>query len=351
VVQSSRFLRACQGLPVDRIPVWLMRQAGRYLPEYRKVREQVSFLTLCKTPSLAVEVTLQPVQRLGVDAAILFSDILLLLEPMGIEVSFEENGGPRLDPTIAGKGDVEALPVPDPEDQLGFVLEAIRQLRSTLGGETALIGFSGAPFTLATYLIEGGSSRDFAKTKGLMYQEPRTFHRLMAHLARSVLLYLEAQVGAGVQALQLFDTWAVVLSPQDYREYVLPHMQELLESLRACQVPTIHFSLGTSTLLDSMAKLGAQVLSLDWKIDIGEAREKLGSKQPVQGNLDPMALFKPAEDLCRTVSRMLEQGSRWPGYIFNLGHGIHPKTPVENVVRLVETVRTFPVPAAKGTDG
>jgi uroporphyrinogen decarboxylase len=184
-----------------------------------------------------------------------------------------------------------------------------------------------------------------------MYQEPRTFHRLMAHLARSVLLYLDAQVRAGVQALQLFDTWAVVLSPQDYREYVLPHMQELLESLRACQVPTIHFSLGTSTLLDSMAKLGAQVLSLDWKIDIGEAREKLGSKQPVQGNLDPMALFKPADALCRTVSRMLEQGSRRPGYIFNLGHGIHPRTPVENVVRLVETVRTFPVPAAKGTDG
>ena len=347
MVQSSRFLQACLGQPVDRIPVWLMRQAGRYLPEYRKVREQVSFLTLCKTPNLAVEVTLQPVKRLGVDAAILFSDILLLLEAMGIEVSFEENEGPRLDPPITGKRDVESLPIPDPVDRLGFVLEAIRQIRAGLGPEIALIGFSGAPFTLATYLIEGRSSRDFVRTKALMYQEPRTFHRLMEHLARSVQLYIEAQVRAGVQAVQLFDTWAVVLCPEDYREYVLPHMQGLLESLREFDVPLIHFSLGTSTLLESMAKLGAQVLSLDWKIEMREARQKLGAKQPVQGNLDPMALFKPDCELDQAVLRILEQGARWPGYIFNLGHGVHPRTPVESVCRLVETIRNFPVPARK----
>ncbi|MEW6441061.1 MAG: uroporphyrinogen decarboxylase [bacterium] len=345
--ETSRFLKACRSEPLDRIPVWLMRQAGRYLPEYRKVRERVSFLTLCKTPDLAIEVTLQPVERLGVDAAILFSDILLLLEAMGFGLSFEEDGGPKLDPPVSRCRDVEGLPTPDPEEKLGFVLETVRGLRRSLGPETALVGFSGAPFTLATYLIEGGSSREFLKTKCLMYQEPDAFHRLLEHLSRSVRLYAEAQIRAGVQAVQLFDTWAGALSPADYEEYVAPHMEQLFEELGGCGVPTIHFSLGTSTLMENMARLGAQVLSLDWKMELGEARTRLGADRPVQGNLDPLALFKPLEDLRRTVQRMLEQGSSRPGYIFNLGHGIHPRTPVENVVGLVEMVHAFPVPASE----
>lgn len=334
-------LRACRLEPVDRIPFWFMRQAGRYLPEYRKVRERVPFLTLCKTPDLAAEVTLQPVERFRTDGAVLFSDILLLLEAMGASVSFDEEGGPRVQFPLEGEEDLERLGLPDPEVELRFMMEAIRSVRRSLSPEVALLGFSGAPFTLATYLVEGGSSRDFRRTKTLMYRESSLFRRLMGLLVRAVGECLQAQVRAGAQAVQIFDTWAVVLSPSDYRAYVLPHMQELLDRLKGIGAPVLHFSLGTSTLLESMAEIGAQVLSLDWKIQMGVARARLGERQAVQGNLDPAALFKLPEALDAEVLRTLQEGSRSPGYIFNLGHGIHPATPLENVYRVVEVVRSF----------
>lgn len=338
---EPRLLRACRLEPVDRIPVWFMRQAGRYLPEYRKVREQVPFLTLCKTPDLAAEVTLQPVERFGMDGAVLFSDILLLLEAMGAAVSFEEEGGPKVQVPLNEEKDLERLGLPDPEVELRFMMDAIRSVRRSLSPEVALLGFSGAPFTLATYLVEGGSSRDFRRTKILMYREPRVFRRLMDLLVKAVAECLEAQVRAGAQAVQVFDTWAVTLSPGDYRTYVLPFMQELLGRLKGIGAPVLHFSLGTSTLLESMAEIGAQVLSLDWKIQMGAARARLGERQAVQGNLDPSALFKLPEALEAEVLNILREGSEKPGYIFNLGHGIHPATPLESVYRVVETVRSF----------
>jgi uroporphyrinogen decarboxylase len=229
---------------------------------------------------------------------------------------------------------------------MGYVLDAIRQIKGSIPEGCALIGFSGAPFTLATYLIEGGSSRDFYATKSFMYQDPAAFHRLMETLAVALEAFLRAQVGAGVDAIQIFDTWAMILSPADYREFVLPHMQRLVAGVKNEGVPTIHFSLGTSTLLDAMEQMGVDVLSLDWKIDIGEARERLGPNRAVQGNLDPFALFQEPARLEESVLRVLEKGARWPGYIFNLGHGVNPKTPVENMQRLVEVVHSFPVPQA-----
>lgn len=341
-----RFVKACLAQPVDRIPVWIMRQAGRYLPEYRKLRGEYPFLTLCKTPALATEVTLQPLERFRMDAAILFSDILLLLEAMGVDLAFDEKVGPRLGRGESGEERVRSLPVPDPVQEMGYVLDAIRQIKGSIPEGCALIGFSGAPFTLATYLIEGGSSRDFYATKSFMYQEPAAFHRLMETLADALEAFLKSQIAAGVHAIQLFDTWAMILSPADYAEFVLPHMQRLVAELKDKSVPTIHFSLGTSTLLDSMEQIGTDVLSLDWKIDIGEARERLGPNRAVQGNLDPFALFQEPARLEESVLKVLEKGSRWPGYVFNLGHGVHPKTPVENMKRLVEVVHSFPVPQA-----
>ena len=340
---SYRLIQACLGKPVDRIPVWLMRQAGRYLPEYRALRRKHAFMTVCKTPGLAVEATMQPIDRFKMDAAILFSDILVLIEAMGVEVTFEPDIGPRLARSLRSRQDVDALSVPDPEKRLGYVLEAIRQLRSCLFGRAPLIGFSGAPFTLAAYLIEGGSSRQFHTARCFMYQDPETFHRLMKVLRQSVELYLKAQINAGVQAVQVFDTWAGLLSPGDYRAFVLPHMKRLMESLNATNVPTIHFSLGTSTLLDAMAETGARVMSLDWKIDIGEARRRLGHHRTVQGNLDPLALFLPPEKLSTAIREILEKASGTNGFIFNLGHGIHQKTPLEHVEVLLETVQSHPL--------
>ena len=323
----------------------MMRQAGRYLPEYRELRSRHSFLEMCKTPELALRVTLQPLDRFGMDAAILFSDILVIVEAMNIELSFGEKVGPQLGRTIRSKADVDGLYVPDPQEKLGYVLEAIRQLRTSLEGRAPLIGFSGAPFTLATYMIEGGSSRNFLETKSLMYKDPESFHRLMDILRRAVEEYLKAQIAAGAQAVQVFDTWASILAPSDYREYVLPHMQQLFDGINGQGVPTLHYSRGTSTLLDEMARIGAQVLSMDWRIDLEEARKRLGPSRPVQGNLDPLALFQPPEKLSRTVREMLSKGSQHPGYIFNLGHGIQPQTPIEGVQTLVETVNNYQLSA------
>jgi uroporphyrinogen decarboxylase len=344
MLPSQRFLDACSGKKVDRIPVWLMRQAGRYLPEYRALREKHSFLTLCKTPELVVEVTLQPIARFKMDAAILFSDILLPLESMGVDLKFDDSLGPQLSWEAQSNGTAGRLRMPDFDREFGFLADAIGQLRRSLGAETALIGFSGAPFTLLTYLIEGGSSRDLATAKTFMYREPASFHRLMEDLSKAVEAYLKFQIRAGAQAVQLFDTWAGSLSPADYREFVLPHTQGILEAVGADfqDVPTIYFALGASTLLEDMKETGARVLGLDWRIDMGKARTLLGPGRPVQGNLDPLALFQPVKRLEGTIRDMLAKGSRFPGYIFNLGHGVHPKTPVEHVQRLVEIVREYP---------
>jgi uroporphyrinogen decarboxylase len=317
------------------------------MPEYRKLREKYPFLTMCKTPDLATEVTLQPIERFGMDAAILFSDILLILEAMGVELAFDDKVGPRLGRSASMEEQVESLSIPDPEEEMGYVMDTIRQVKGSIQEGFSLIGFSGAPFTLATYLIEGGTSRDFYATKCFMYQQPASFHRLMEKLVSALEAYLKAQVRAGVDALQLFDTWAMILSPADYEEYVLHHMQRLVAGLRDEGVPTIHYSLGTSTLLEAMGQIGTNVLSLDWKIDIGEARERLGPTRPVQGNLDPFALFQPREEIEARVLKMLDKGSRWPGYIFNLGHGVHRKTPMENVRRLVEIVHGYPIRQAE----
>ncbi len=284
---------------------------------------------------------MQPLERFGMDAAILFSDILLLLEAMGVGLRFDENVGPLLDLGPDKLGALDRLFVPDPEEKLGFVMETIQLLKDSLQGQTPLIGFSGAPFTLATYLIEGGSSRHFFTTKSFMYQESAAFHKLMALLARAVELFLKAQIQAGAQAVQLFDTWAGVLSPGDYREFVQPYTQQIFEGLSGEGVPLIHYSLGSSTLLEEMNQTGAQVLGLDWKIDMGEARNRLGPSRAVQGNLEPFVLLGTSDRLEASVREILDKGSRYPGFIFNLGHGIHLKTPLENVQKLVEIVRSF----------
>ena len=322
------------------------------MPEYRKLRERYPFLTLCRDPGLAAEVTLQPLERFRMDAAILFSDILVLLEAMGVELAFDEEIGPSLGRGKSSEERIRSLSIPDPALEMGYVLDAIRQVKSSLREDSALIGFSGAPFTLATYLIEGGSSRDFHATKCFMYQEPVAFHGLMEKLVAALEPYLKAQLRAGADAVQVFDTWAITLSPDDYWEFVLPHMQHLVAAVKEEGAPTIHFSLGTSTLLEAMEQIGTDVLSLDWKIDIGEARERLGPKRAVQGNLDPFALFQGPEKLEASVLKILEKGARWPGYIFNLGHGVHRKTPVESVARMVEIVRNYPIPqTARGLRG
>ncbi len=338
--RNDRFLKACRRQPVDAIPVWLMRQAGRYMKEYRDLRARYSFLELCKTPHLAAQVTLQPVEAFEVDAAILFSDILMLIEAMGVEVRFEEKAGPILDAPLRSARAVRSLAPPDPEDDLGYVLEAVRIVNQALGGMVPLIGFSGAPFTLACYLLEGGSSKDFFYTKRMMYQEPEIFHELMGTLSSAVSVFLRAQAAAGAHVLQIFDTWATILSPSDYKEYVFGHMVRVVEETRVANVPLIYFSLGASTLLGLIKELGTDVLSLDWRIDLGEARKSLGPEIAVQGNLDPLALFKPPELLKPMVASLVEVGSQWPGYIFNLGHGLHPLTPVEQVRFLIETVHS-----------
>jgi uroporphyrinogen decarboxylase len=340
---SSRFLDACRRLPVDRTPVWFMRQAGRYMPEYRAIRARHSLLEICAQPELAAEVTLQPVRALGVDAAILFADILLPLIPMGIDLEFAAGEGPLIHNPIRAAGDVAGLRPVEARESLGHVLAAVRLVRRELEGGTALIGFAGAPFTLASYLIEGSSSRSFLKTKRLMYGDPTTWHALMSKLARVVADYLAAQVEAGAQAVQLFDSWAGALSPEDYQEYALPHSRRVLASLAATGVPLIHFGTDTANLLPLMAQAGGDVIGLDWRTPLDWGWEQVGADRAVQGNLDPAALFAPRPELERRVRRVLEQAGGRPGHIFNLGHGIWPETPVENVRAVVEMVHEYSV--------
>jgi len=343
---NDRFLRACRRLPVDRTPVWFMRQAGRYMPEYRAIRARHSLLEICAQPDLAAEVTLQPVRALGVDAAILFADILLPLIPMGLQLEFAAGEGPVIHNPVRSAADVAALRPVDVDEALGHVLAAVRLVRRELEGQLPLIGFAGAPFTLASYLVEGGSSRTFLRTKRLMYGEPETWHALLGKLAQVVGDYLVAQVQAGAQAVQLFDSWAGALSPADYEAYVLPHSQTVLSRLAAAGAPTIHFGTDSATLLPLMAAAGGDVIGLDWRTPLDWGWARVGADRAVQGNLDPAALFAPRPVLERHVRRVLAEAAGRPGHIFNLGHGILPETPVENVQAVVTMVHEFSVPEA-----
>jgi len=335
------FLRACRRQPVERTPVWFMRQAGRYMPEYRAIRARHGILEICARPELAAEITLQPVRALGVDAAILFADILLPLVPMGARLEFAAGEGPVIHNPVRSPADVQALRPVKPEDSLAHVLDAVRRVRSELDGGVPLIGFAGAPFTLASYLIEGGGSRQYLHTKRLMRAEPRTWRLLMEKLARVVGDYLAAQVQAGAQAVQLFDSWVGCLSPADYRAFVLPHSRSIFRKLAPLGVPAIHFGTGTATLLELMREAGGDVIGLDWRVPLGQGWARVGHNTGIQGNLDPTALFAPLPELKRQVRDVLGEAGGRPGHIFNLGHGILPGTPVESVRAVVEMVREY----------
>jgi uroporphyrinogen decarboxylase len=337
------FVRACRREPVDRVPVWLMRQAGRYMPEYRALRKERSILELCRTPELAAQVTLQPINRFDLDAAIIFADILLPLEGLGVGFHFAAGEGPVIESPVRTPEDVDKLKSFDPKVELGYVLDAIRIVRGELDGKIPLIGFAAAPFTLASYMIEGGSSRNYLLMKSFMYQQPDVWDRLMRHVAEMTRDYLAAQIEAGAQAIQMFDSWVGALSPEDYRAYVLPYSRSVLEGLAEYDVPRIHFGTNTATLLDAMKEAGGEVIGVDWRIPIDRAREVVGPEFAVQGNLDPVLLMAPKELLVERVTSILEQADAGDGYIFNLGHGVLPPTPMESVDSVIETVHSYPV--------
>ena len=333
----SDFLAAALGRPTERVPVWFMRQAGRSLPEYRALRERHDILEICRNPELATEVTLQPVRRLGVDAAILFSDIVVPIEAMGIDLDIKPGVGPVIAEPIRSGADVERLRPLEPQSDVPFVLEAIRELTGKLG-DKPLIGFGGAPFTLASYLVEGGPSRNHLRTKALMYGEPETWHKLMDRLSEGVLAYLRAQIEAGVQAIQLFDSWVGHLSAPDYITYVLPSVQRILGGLDGT-VPRIHFGVGTGHLLEAMAGAGVEVMGIDWRIPLDEARRRLPDVA-LQGNLDPAVCFAPPAVVEDRVHEVLERGGG-RGHIFNLGHGVLPDTDPGVLERIVELVHAW----------
>lgn len=336
-LRESRFLRACRRESVDRTPVWFMRQAGRYMEEYRALRQRYSLLELCRTPDLATEVTLQPVRRIEVDAAILFSDLLLPLEPMGVAFDFVAGEGPAIEQPIRSVADVDRVHDTDPQETLAFTFAAIRQIKSELGDLTPLIGFAGAPFTLASYAIEGGHSNNFAYTKSLMYGHPAAWHRLADRLATVVGKYLSAQIDAGADVIQVFDSWVGALNEADYREFALPHTQKVFAAI-AGRVPTIHFGVASASILHVMRDAGGDIIGADWRIPLDEAWRRIGSTHGIQGNLDPTLLLGPRERLLRGAHDVLVRAAGRPGHIFNLGHGILPPTPLENVQALARYV-------------
>ena len=318
-------------------PIWLMRQAGRYMREYREVRAKTTFLELCKNPELAAEVTVTAVERLGVDAAIIFADILLILEPLGIQLEFAAGEGPVIHNPVRKPSDVDGLREVEDAGALEFVYEAIRQTRTALKPDIPLIGFCGAPFTLASYMTEGGGSKNYVYTKRLMYNDPGAWHAMMSLVSRALAKYLNAQIAAGAQAVQLFDSWVGCLSPDDYREFVLPHTQSVIRNVTP-GVPVIHFGTGTAALLELMREAGGKVIGLDWRVRLDEGWQRVGHDVAVMGNLDPVALFANQGSLRNQAKRILDQAEGRAGHIFNLGHGILPETPVENVIALVEMV-------------
>ncbi len=344
-LQNDRFLRALLREPVDQTPIWIMRQAGRYLPEYRATRKQAgSFLDLCKNPELACEVTLQPLERFELDAAILFSDILTIPDAMGLGLYFTEGEGPAFENPVRTKADVEKIGIPDPEGELAYVPAAVRTIRAALNGRVPLIGFSGSPWTLASYMIEGRGSKTFSRAKGMLYNEPALLHQLLDKIAQSVTSYLNAQIAAGAQAVQIFDTWGGMLTEPQYKEFSLQYMQQIVENLtresEGRKVPVILFTKGGGLWLDAMADTGCDALGLDWTMPIGKARSQVGDRVALQGNLDPSALYASAESVSTAAKAILDDFGAGSGHVFNLGHGVTPDIDPENVKALVDTVHS-----------
>jgi uroporphyrinogen decarboxylase len=337
--QNDLLIRAARGEPTERTPVWMMRQAGRYLPQYRAIRAETDFLTLCKTPELAVEVSLQPYRILGVDAVIMFSDILIPVEAMGQKVLLTEQKGPELPEPIRSRSQVDRLIVPDPIERTPFVMEILRTLRKELAGRVPVIGFAGAPWTLAAYMVEGGGSKNYAEIKRMMYADPRTLHVLLDKIADTVILYLNAQIEAGAQVVQLFDSWAGELSQAQYREFGLPYEQKIFAAVNRAAAPAILFINGSGNFLEDMATSGADVLSIDWRIDLKTARARVGERITLQGNLDPCVLLSSPEIVAIEAGRVLKEGGG-KRHILNLGHGILPSTPVENARAFIEAAQT-----------
>jgi uroporphyrinogen decarboxylase len=336
---DSPVLKACRRQPTGATPIWLMRQAGRYMPEYRDLRAKVPFLELCKRPELAAEVTVTAVERLGVDAAILFADILLILQPLGFDLEFSRGEGPVIHNPIQNGRDVDRLEPLSDIEPLAFVPAAVRLIRAALSPSVALIGFAGAPFTLACYAIEGGSSRHYDRAKAFMYHHPAAWAKLMELLTDATAVYLNTQVAAGAQVVQVFDSWVGTLSPDDYQRFVQPHMARLFSRLDP-SAPAIHFGTGTASLLELQRDAGGSVIGLDWRVELDRAWQRLGPDVAVQGNLDPAVLLGPRSEIERQARRILRQAGGQPGHIFNLGHGILPQTPVDNVRLLIDTVHS-----------
>jgi len=342
-LRNDLLLRALLRQPTPRTPVWMMRQAGRYLPEYRATRARAgSFLSLCMNPELACEVTLQPLERYRLDAAILFSDILTVPHAMKVGLEFEAGEGPRIARPVRTPDDIDQLPIPDPEGELRYVMDAVRLIRRELGGRVPLIGFAGSPWTVGTYMVEGGGSKNFQHTKRMLYGSPEELHRLLDTLTRATVAYLNAQIAAGVQAVMVFDTWGGVLSPSDYREFSLRYMQRIVAGLtresEGRRVPVILFTKGGGAWLADMAATGCDALGVDWTTDLADARSAVQDRVALQGNLDPSALYAPPETIRSRVAGVLESFGRGHGHVFNLGHGIHPDVPPEHALAMVEAV-------------
>ena len=348
-LKNDRFLRALLRQPVDMTPVWMMRQAGRYLPEYRATRAKAgSFMQLCMNPELACEVTLQPLERFPLDAAILFSDILTIPDAMGLGLYFSEGEGPKFERPVRDKAAVDALGLPDPEQDLRYVMDAVRTIRRELDGRVPLIGFSGSPWTLATYMVEGGSTKTFARSKGMMFDEPALMHALLAKLADSVTSYLNAQIAAGAQAVMIFDTWGGTLTPRDYKAFSLAYMQRIVDGLTreadGRRVPVVLFTKGGGQWLELMADTGCDALGLDWTLEIGDARARVGDRVALQGNLDPCTLYASPDTIRAAVGDILESYGKGSGHVFNLGHGIHPAIPPEHAGAMIEAVHELSRP-------
>ena len=349
MLKNDRFLRALLREPVDATPVWMMRQAGRYLPEYRATRAKAGdFLSLCKNPELACEVTIQPLERFPLDAAILFSDILTIPDAMGLGLYFGEGEGPKFERPIRTAADVNALGVPDPEGELRYVTDAVRTIRKELDGRVPLIGFSGSPWTLATYMVEGGSTKNFGLVKGMMFDEPALMHKLLDTLAQSVTSYLNAQIAAGAQAVMIFDTWGGVLTPRDYKAFSLNYMQQIIDGLtrenEGRKVPVTLFTKGGSNWLATMAETGCDALGVDWTTDMSDARAQVQDKVALQGNMDPCLLYASTDRIEQEVATILESYGSGNGHIFNLGHGIHPGIDPEKPAAMIEAVHRLSTP-------
>ncbi len=332
--RADRFLKACRREPVDCTPVWMMRQAGRYLPEYRDIRKRHTFLEMCKTPELAAEVTIQPVRRYEIDAAIIFADILLPLEPMGIGLEFAKGEGPVIHNPVRTMADVHKLKPIDAASQIAYLMKAIKIVLKELGGKVPLIGFTGAPFTLASYIIEGGGSRNYEHAKAMMFAEPGTWHKLMEHLTGVIINYLNAQIDTGVQVVQIFDSWVGALGPSDYREFVLPHQKNVIAGVKK-MVPIIHFAHGASHLLEMVAEAGGDVIGLDWRCDLDTAWKRVGLDKAVQGNLDPVSLFGSKDFIRKRTKEILDRAGGRSGHIMNLGHGILQQTPLDHAEEFI----------------